>query len=83
MALAAVVAGSSCLAGFPSTDNPLSTVKAESEGVLPSDERGVIYADSRTDFRDESIYFLITDTCSWRKAEYRLQSWKVEYYAKC
>lgn len=60
VALAAVVAGSSCLAGFPSTENPLSTVNAESQGVLPSDERGVIYADSRTDFRDESIYFLIT-----------------------
>ena len=34
---------------------------AEAAGsVLSSDERGVIYANSRTDFRDETIYFLIT-----------------------
>ncbi len=38
-----------------------SEVKAEAaaNGVLSNEERGVIYANSRTDFRDETIYFLI------------------------
>ena len=31
-----------------------------SSGLLSAKDRGVIYANSRTDFRDETIYFLIT-----------------------
>ena len=34
--------------------------EASTADMLSSDERGVIYANSRTDFRDETIYFLIT-----------------------
>ena len=36
------------------------TAEAAATGVLSDDDRGIIYADSRTDFRDESIYFVIT-----------------------
>ena len=36
-----------------------STANAASS-ILSNEDRGVIYANSRTDFRDESIYFLIT-----------------------
>ena len=38
----------------------LSASAASSSDILSNEERGVIFADSRTDFRDESIYFLIT-----------------------
>jgi len=34
--------------------------QAASSSVLTDEDRGIIYADSRTDFRDETIYFLIT-----------------------
>ncbi len=37
-----------------------SAVASSSSSILSNEERGVIFADSRTDFRDESIYFLIT-----------------------
>ena len=33
---------------------------AASNEILSNEDRGVIYANSRTDFRDETIYFLIT-----------------------
>ena len=59
LVLAATVAGTSCFAGFPLKDDPLNQVEASSD-ILSSDVRGVIYADSRSDFRDESIYFVIT-----------------------
>ena len=57
-----------CLSGFlavaavASSGIFLNPIKAEaaSSNVLSNSERGVIYANSRTDFRDESIYFLIT-----------------------
>ena len=57
-----------CLSGFlavaavASSGIFLNPLKAEaaSSNVLSNSERGVIYANSRTDFRDESIYFLIT-----------------------
>ena len=57
-----------CLSGFLAVAavassgiflNPLKA-DAASSNVLSNSERGVIYANSRTDFRDESIYFLIT-----------------------
>ena len=57
-----------CLAGFLAVAavatsglfmNPIQA-EAASSNVLSNSERGVIYANSRTDFRDESIYFLIT-----------------------
>lgn len=31
-----------------------------SSGILSSEDRGVLYANSRSDFRDETIYFVIT-----------------------
>ncbi|MFR7819648.1 alpha-amylase family glycosyl hydrolase, partial [Candidatus Pseudoruminococcus sp.] len=57
-----------CLSGFLAVAavatsglfiNPIKA-EAASSNVLSNSERGVIYANSRTDFRDESIYFLIT-----------------------
>ena len=56
-----------CLSGFlavaavASSGIFLNPLKAEaaSPNVLSNSERGVIYANSRTDFRDESIYFMI------------------------
>lgn len=38
-----------------------SEVKAEASTteVLSNEDRGVIYSNSRTDFRDETIYFLL------------------------
>ena len=35
-------------------------VEVEAATVLSNEDRGVIYANSRSDFRDETIYFLIT-----------------------
>ena len=40
--------------------HPQQQVAEAATSILSSDERGVIYANSRTDFRDETIYFLIT-----------------------
>ncbi|MGN1456896.1 MAG: alpha-amylase family glycosyl hydrolase, partial [Acutalibacteraceae bacterium] len=37
-----------------------SAADTSSSSILSDNDRGVIYANSRTDFRDESIYFLIT-----------------------
>ena len=34
--------------------------EAATSGVLSNDDRGVLFANSRSDFRDESIYFVIT-----------------------
>ena len=49
----------SCAASLPVITS--RTVNAASSGVdLSNDARGVLYASSRSDFRDESIYFLIT-----------------------
>ena len=39
---------------------PDVTAEAAVAELLSDNDRGVIYANSRTDFRDESIYFLIT-----------------------
>ena len=36
------------------------TAEAATSGVLSNDDRGVLFANSRSDFRDESIYFVIT-----------------------
>ena len=38
------------------------TVSANTQntGILSAKDRGILYANSRTDFRDETIYFLIT-----------------------
>jgi len=46
-----------CFGSLPSV---MSTNVNAAAGVLSDAERGVIYASSRSDFRDESIYFLIT-----------------------
>ena len=48
-----------CTAALPLVTNTAVTVNAAG-GILDDAARGVIYANSRTDFRDESIYFLIT-----------------------
>ncbi|MBQ5563200.1 MAG: hypothetical protein IIT39_07430, partial [Clostridia bacterium] len=53
LAALTAVAGVSAMPGVLNTE-----VKAAS--VLSDLDRGVIFANSRTDFRDESIYFLIT-----------------------
>jgi len=47
----------SCAVTMPSIGS--MTVNAASN-VLSNEQRGVIYANSRSDFRDETIYFLIT-----------------------
>lgn len=39
---------------------PNTVIKAHAASTLSNADRGVIFANSRTDFRDESIYFLIT-----------------------
>ena len=46
-------------AGFAAMPDVLTT-KVNAASVLSNEDRGVIFANSRTDFRDESIYFLIT-----------------------
>ena len=57
--LAALITASCAQAAMVSADAAM--IDTEPSGsVLSNDERGVIYANSRTDFRDESIYFLIT-----------------------
>ena len=38
----------------------VSTTAKAASGVLSDNDRGVLYATSRSDFRDETIYFLIT-----------------------
>ena len=56
-AFMAVLAAAGCVQGIVPIQK--NEVKAAAN-VLSDDARGVIYANSRTDFRDESIYFLIT-----------------------
>ena len=46
----------SCTVGLPLLTN--TTVNAA--GTLSNEQRGVLYANSRSDFRDETIYFLLT-----------------------
>lgn len=60
-AFAATVSAAMIMTGLSVTDlrKPVAVEAATSE-ILSNSERGVIYADSRTDFRDESIYFVIT-----------------------
>ncbi len=53
--LAALTAG----VGFAAMPDVLTT-KVNAAATLSDSDRGVIFANSRTDFRDESIYFLIT-----------------------
>lgn len=60
LSLSAVITATT-LGGFCA---PLRTVEAaditQGEATTTASSSGVIYADSRTDFRDESIYFVIT-----------------------
>ena len=67
MFMAAAVITTTAMAGFTPAQNLVGgkknaevTAEASSSNVLSSKDRGVIYANSRTDFRDETIYFLIT-----------------------
>ncbi len=57
--LATVTIATSALGGLTFMQEPV-VVEAATADMLSNQERGVIYANSRTDFRDESIYFLIT-----------------------
>lgn len=71
-ALTAAVATTTALSGFSPLDKVTEkvtgkesekatvTAEAASSDILSADDRGVIYSNSRTDFRDESIYFVIT-----------------------
>ena len=59
--MAAAVITTSAMAGFePARKIVKEEVAEAAANVLSNEDRGVIYANSRTDFRDESIYFLIT-----------------------
>ncbi len=59
--LAALITASCAQAAVVTADAAQIEEKPSSAGsILSNDDRGVIYANSRTDFRDESIYFLIT-----------------------
>ncbi len=58
--MAALIIASGAQAALISADAAEITETASSASTLSDDARGVIYANSRTDFRDESIYFLIT-----------------------
>ncbi len=53
----AALTAATCASTLPAV---LTTKVNAAAGILSNEERGVIYANSRTDFRDESIYFLIT-----------------------
>ncbi len=57
--LATVTVAGSALGGMTFVQEP-EVVEAATSSMLSDEDRGVIYANSRTDFRDESIYFLIT-----------------------
>ena len=57
--LATVTIATSALGGLTFMQEPV-VVEAATADMLSNLERGVIFANSRTDFRDESIYFLIT-----------------------
>ena len=52
----AALTAMTCASSLPSV---LMTANAASD-ILSNEERGIIYANSRSDFRDETIYFLIT-----------------------
>ena len=88
-----------CLSGFlavaavASSGIFLNPLKAEaaSPNVLSNSERGVIYANSRTDFRDESIYFMMVtrfyngdesnDVQCWDGTQYNLNdpAWRGDF----
>ena len=62
-----VIAGFMALATFSTlaTDGLVlhkeqTVAQAADSGILSSKDRGIIYANSRSDFRDETIYFVIT-----------------------
>ena len=56
----AIILAALLTAGCTETAALSLTAKAASTPILSNEDRGVIFANSRTDFRDESIYFLIT-----------------------
>ena len=56
----AIILAALLTAGCTETAMLSMTAKAASAPILSNEDRGVIFANSRTDFRDESIYFLIT-----------------------
>ena len=58
--LATATVAVSALGGMTFVQEPEVVEAASSSEMLSNEDRGVIYANSRTDFRDESIYFLIT-----------------------
>ena len=58
--LAALIIASGTEATLISASAAEVTETASAASTLSDSDRGVIYADSRTDFRDESIYFVIT-----------------------
>jgi len=53
------LAALTAVAGASAMPNVLN-VKVQAAATLSDSDRGVIYANSRTDFRDESIYFTMT-----------------------
>ena len=53
------LAALTAIAGASAMPSVLTT-EVKAADMLSNKDRGVIYANSRTDFRDESIYFLIT-----------------------
>ena len=74
------------------TDAAVAAVSEDSSsGVLSDKERGVIFADSRTDFRDESIYFVMVtryyngdesnDVQCWDGTQYNLNdpAWRGDF----
>ncbi|MBQ5566034.1 MAG: Ig-like domain-containing protein, partial [Clostridia bacterium] len=59
--LAALITSSCAGAALvPASAAEVAQTPSESASMLSNEDRGVIFANSRTDFRDESIYFLIT-----------------------
>ena len=58
--MAALIIASGAEAALVSAEAAEVTQTASAAVTLSDDDRGVLYANSRTDFRDESIYFLIT-----------------------
>ncbi len=58
--MATITMAVSALGGLTFVQEPVEVEAASTGEILSNEERGVLYANSRTDFRDETIYFLMT-----------------------
>ncbi len=91
ISLAAVTVSVSALGGLTFVQEPVEVQAAGTSDVLSGKDRNVIFANTRTDFRDESIYFVVVtryyngdesnDVQCWDGTQYNLNdpAWRGDF----